>query len=130
MEEDKQTLLKKITVIIACVVLVALITYLTLPKRIGVGTINENESVWLKCSNSACNSEYQIGKKPYFEFIQENASPRMMRPPMLCKECNQKTVYRAVKCDKCGLIFYYGTSKDFMDRCPKCKYSKIEDSGK
>lgn len=55
----------------------------------------------------------------------------METPALKCEKCGQPSAYAAVKCGKCGLVFEAGAVKnDFPDKCPKCKYSKIEDERK
>ena len=87
------------------------------------------EKTWVKCRNQACEAEYEITKKEYFEYVEKHADLALLEvPPLVCKKCDQESVYRAVKCAKCGLVFETGTvPSDFEDRCPKCKYSKIEE---
>lgn len=91
------------------------------------------EMIWVKCKNADCGAEYQIGKKDYFEQLEEKMradTTTSQMPALTCKDCGEKSVYRAVKCEKCGNIFYYGRPDDFNDRCPKCAFSKIEDERK
>ena len=89
-------------------------------------------STWVMCRNPACKNAYEMNLKKYHEFIQANADPRSPMPPaMVCKKCRQKSVFRAVKCAKCGFVFEIGTVRaDFADRCPKCRYSKTEQDRK
>jgi len=89
-------------------------------------------STWVTCRNPACKAAYEMNLKEYHEFIQANADPRSPMPPaMVCKKCRQKSVFRAVKCAKCGFVFERGTVlADFADRCPKCRYSKTEQDRK
>jgi len=126
MEDDKKKALK-IAGIIVCVVLAALITYMNLPKRTGLGSIKEGELIWMKCKSKDCGAEYQIEKRDYFEFMQKNVSFAMVRPPMVCEKCNKKSAYRAVKCKKCDTMFFHGGSEGFMDRCTKCGFSETEE---
>jgi len=65
--------------------------------------------------------------------------PDMMRPgmmmpswgynePMTCPECGEEDFWLAIKCQKCGEVFFRGqTGGDFADECPKCGYSKIRE---
>ena len=92
----------------------------------------KDKTTWVKCRNYACGTEYEMYLKAYFEFIEENINPRMMAaPPMTCKKCREPSVYRAVKCGQCGMVFEMGSiPRDFADRCPKCGYSQIEKNRK
>ena len=76
-----------------------------------------------------CKAAYQMGKRAYFKYIEEHADPMSpSAPALVCKKCGKESIYRAEKCEKCGLIFLRGTvPNDFADRCPKCKYSETED---
>jgi len=136
-----------VLIIIACFALAATITYKKdvdykkeISKPSGIETIDPNELIWVKCTNTECNAEYQTGKRAYFEYLQANPpSPQefaaMMQDPtknptpaLICKECEQETVYRAEKCENCGLVFVRGAVRhDFADRCTACKYSRTED---
>jgi len=92
----------------------------------------KDKSTWVKCRNPQCGAEYQMNLKEYFEYMEEHADPgSLLPPPLVCKKCGQKSVYRAVKCEKCGFTFERGTVRaDFADRCPKCGYSKVEEARK
>ena len=89
---------------------------------------------WVKCSNKNCNAEYQMDLKDYYTALKENPDPNYPSsiPALVCEKCRQKSVYLAEKCEKCGLVFYLYSSgaKDFKDRCPKCRFSKIEEEEK
>jgi predicted Zn-ribbon and HTH transcriptional regulator len=89
-------------------------------------------STWVKCRNPACGHAWEMNLKEYFKYVEKHADPRSTKPPALvCKKCGQKSVYRAVKCAKCGFTFERGTvPADFADRCPKCRYSKVEEDRK
>ena len=97
----------------------------------GLDTIKRGEEMyWVKCNNPKCGAVYQMDKKDYFEQIEEKmrANPMaMVTPPLTCKECGKQSLFRAVKCEKCGHVFFYGHDPtDFADRCPECGYSKTE----
>jgi ribosomal protein L37E len=136
-----------VVIIIICFALAAAITYKKdadykkeTSKPAGIETIDPNELIWVKCTNPECNAEYQTGKQAYFKYLQENPpSPEefaalLQDPkknptaPLICKECGQETVYRAEKCENCGLVFIRGSVRhDFADRCTACGYSRTED---
>ena len=116
-----------IGIIVVCIVVAAAITIKTRTGDSGTASIKRGELMWVKCSNPDCEVEYQIDRKDYFDFLGEHMMGDT-EPPMVCKECERESVYRAVKCEKCGLIFFRGAvgHGDFADRCPECGYSKEE----
>jgi hypothetical protein len=88
-------------------------------------------------------AEYQMGMRDYFEYLNDNLpSPgefaAMMQdpnknptPPLPCTKCQAESVFRAEKCENCGIVFLRGSFKhDFADRCTGCNYSKVEDRRK
>ena len=96
----------------------------------GVDSIKRGEMLLVMCNNPACKATYEIDKKDYYTEIHDKmkTNPVMAgTPALLCKQCNEESVFRAVKCENCGHIFFYGNPADFDDRCPECKFSKIED---
>ena len=121
---------KKVIVgaIVGCLVLAAGITYVTNSPAGGIPKSFAKEVTWVKCRNPECEAEYQVTKKEYFQYQEEHYDPRVPgAPPMVCQQCGEESVYRAVKCEKCGLVFEMGTIRgDYNDRCPKCRYSKLE----
>jgi len=90
----------------------------------GIEGIGAGEKIWVKCNK--CGAEYQMSKKDYYEYIKTHMRG-ISTPPLPCKECGEEALYRAVKCEKCGHIFFYGqTPNDYSDRCPECGYSATE----
>jgi len=106
----------------------------------GLDSLPPGESIYIKCDNPECGAVYQMDKKDYFkqkeEKTQANRVPGMRPtvPPISCRECGKETAFRAVKCEKCGHVFFYGARKGtgpgFADRCPKCGFSKDEEGRK
>jgi hypothetical protein len=94
----------------------------------------EGKKTWVLCRNEACKAEYEIPLREYFVYVQENDDPREpSAPPLPCQKCSEKSVYEAIGCAKCGLVFEMasifavtGDRKDYPDRCPKCRYSQRE----
>ena len=121
-----------IGVIVGSLVLAAGITYMTRSPKGGIPKHFAQEMTWVKCRNPECRAEYQISKKEYFECVEEHHDPRIPHaPPLICQQCGQQSVYRAVKCERCGLVFEMGSVPgDYNDRCPECRYSKLEDEKK
>ena len=100
------------------------------PGSSGIESISETDMIWVKCKNSDCKAAYQMGKRAYYKYIEENIEPMaMVAPPLVCEKCSKKSVYRAEKCvnQDCGLVFLRGSvPNDFADRCPACSNSNIE----
>ncbi len=131
MEERKKKPIM-LGVIVVCLVLAGAIAYMNRPKRSGLDSIPSGQMIWVKCANSDCGAEYQIDRKGYLEYKEKHQNPMSLSaPPLVCEKCEKKSVFKAVKCEKCGLIFVYGAApKGFADRCPECGYSKIEEQRK
>ena len=131
MEEEKKKMIM-IAAIVICLLLAAVITAMRLMKP-GAGSIesiSESEMMWVKCINPKCGAEYQMSVKDYYAAMQgggdtvPDGQTRLGR----CKECGRDSLVKAIKCKKCGHVFVEGSvPDDFSDRCPKCKYSEIED---
>ncbi|HEW79544.1 MAG TPA: hypothetical protein ENH34_06260 [Phycisphaerales bacterium] len=118
-----------IGVVVGCVVLAAAITYKRSSDNTGLAVF-KGQLIWVKCRNADCEAEYQMDKKDYYEEVEERTTG-MFTPPLVCKECGEESIYAAIKCEKCGLIFFKGAvPNDFPDRCPECGFSKIEDTAK
>ena len=124
------------TVVIVLCLVVAIVIFL-LTRSGGSGGIQDiprgEKMFWVKCNNSKCNAEYQIDQRDYYEQIQEKqkANPLSLQTPALnCEKCGEPSVFRGEKCEKCGKVFFYGASKDYPDRCPDCKHSKMESERK
>jgi len=123
-----------IAVAIVCIALAAAISYSTHPRlfhrhRNWLDSIPKDEMIWVKCANEECGAEYQMNRRTYFKSLRE--SPYFedydVDPPLICKECGKASIYKAMKCEKCGGVFFpVSVSKDWGDRCPACGYSKIE----
>jgi len=96
---------------------------------IGIESIAPDKTVLMKCKNADCAVEYEISQKEYFETLQELVDPmKMDMPGIACKECGQIEAYRAIKCTKCGEIFFYGQSEGFVDKCTECGFSPTEEA--
>ena len=122
-----------IGIIVVCLVLAVVITLVRssgTPEG-SVRDIKRGEMLWVKCMNPECNAEYQIDKRDYYDALQQYQGPIMEGgvPPVVCKESGKESLFKAVKCEKSGKIFFEGAAgpTDYGDRCPECGYSKIED---
>ena len=125
MEESKKKPIM-LGIVVALLVLASVMAYTNRSKRGASGT----KAVWVKCGSPDCEAEYQMDKKEYTKFVSEHAEPDTISvtPPMVCKECEEESAFRSVKCEKCGLIFFWRTvPKDYADRCPGCGHSEKEE---
>lgn len=120
-----------IGIIVVCLALAAYITYRSSgqgsgPRRI---EIPQDAMIWVKCVNTRCNAAYEMSAIAYDEFQREHLSEDET-PPMSCEKCGKASAFEAMKCPKCGNVFISGESgpQDFSDRCPKCKFSAIEEA--
>jgi phage FluMu protein Com len=121
----------KISVIVACVVLVLVILGLRLfSDDSGLNEL-EGQMVLVKCNNPACYSTYEMDKKKFYSQLRDSlkTSKGFTTPAIKCDKCDEMSAYKAIKCEKCGEIFFesQGAASDFGDRCPFCKYSKSEE---
>lgn len=119
-------------VIVVCLILAVVILLVTRSGRSGgLEQVPRGEMIWIMCNNPQCKASYQMDKRDYFAKIEDkfksNPNPLALQTPALdCPKCGKASAFRAVKCEKCGHMFFYGNPNDFNDRCPECKYSKIE----
>jgi hypothetical protein len=132
MEENaKKTLL--IVVAVACLAAAGIIVYKTMGG--GAGPSQPTGKVWVKCNNPKCNNEYEITAKEYSDFVMQNGGYRQFMMsgavPMKCPKCNEDSVFKAVKCEKCGKVFFPETIEGKAeDTCPGCGYSPSEEAAK
>jgi ribosomal protein L40E len=121
-------------VVIACLAVAGVVTYSRYSGGGGLDSISEEDMIWVKCNNPACKAEYQMGRKGYHQYIQENVNPlAQTMPALVCEKCGEHSVYRAEKCQNpdCGIVFLRNSVPgDYADRCPKCKRSETEESRK
>jgi len=119
-----------VIVIVVCLILAATIYWFTRGSGgpSSVEDIDPSKMIWVKCNNPSCKAEYQISEREYYKYLEEHTDPMAMgAPALVCKKCGKKSVFRAVKCPKCGLVFFWGSvPADFADRCPECKFSQME----
>jgi predicted Zn-ribbon and HTH transcriptional regulator len=117
-------------VIVVCILVAVLVFVKTRGGSAGgVQSIDESEQIWVKCRQ--CGQSYQMGKKQYYEELEEkaraNPTPMMITPLLTCQKCGKDGIMKAHKCEKCGEVFFENSvPNDFADRCPKCKHSETE----
>ena len=124
MEDSKKKPLM-IGIVVICLVLAVGVTLRRSSKPEGIESIKRGEMVWMKCQNPECNAESQMDKKDYYEYIMQHTNTG---GAVVCDKCGQDSAYKAIKCEKCGKVFVgVPTVEDYLDRCPECGYSKMED---
>jgi hypothetical protein len=125
MEENaKKTLL--IVVAVACIAAAGIITYKTMGGGAAPG--QPASKMWVKCNNPKCDNEYQISAQEYTTFVMNNGGPRQFMMsgavPMKCPKCKEDSVFKAMKCEKCGKVFFPGAVEGKAeDTCPGCGHS-------
>lgn len=131
MEENvKKTVL--IVVVVVCIAAAGIITYL----RTSGGPGGGSGKMWVKCNNPKCGVDYEISIKEYDNFVR--STPGGSRAfamsgaiPMKCQKCQEPSVFAAIKCEKCGKVFFLGTVEgQYDDKCPGCGFSKSEEMAK
>ena len=89
-----------------------------------IDSVPEGETVWVKCSNPACGASYEMPLKEYYKKVEEKVAFTSV-PPIDCEKCGKESVFRAIKCESCGEVFFpYAGSETIRDQCPKCGFSK------
>jgi len=128
MKEGDKKLIKTV-IIIVCLGLAGTIVYMSRPRRSGLDSVPRGQMIWVKCANTDCGAEYEIDNRDYWEHIEKHRNPMSLSvPALVCRNCGKKSVFRAVKCEKCGLIFFHGTNQtSFADTCPGCGFSKMKE---
>lgn len=115
-------------IIVVCFALAGAITYKARRSKGPDLSSFKDKTVLVLCRNPDCKAQYEVNAKYYFEYTVKHKDPRVMAtPPLICEKCGKPSVYRAVRCEKCELVFERGSiPRHVEDRCPKCGYSKIE----
>jgi hypothetical protein len=94
-------------------------------------TSEHAEKIWVKCSNPYCGATYQMDQERFYAQIEARVRANadvFQIPALVCKQCGKASIYRAIRCDECGHIFFYGLHGDFGDTCPECGYSRAQQS--
>jgi phage FluMu protein Com len=130
--EDSAKKAVLITIIVVCLAAAGVITYMTMGGGgTGGGKI---DMVWVKCNNPSCGHEYQMSPKEYSDLVYKNDPRAVMMygaQPLKCPKCGENSVFAAIKCEKCGKVFFPGTVEgQFDDKCTGCGYSKKEEMSK
>jgi predicted RNA-binding Zn-ribbon protein involved in translation (DUF1610 family) len=132
MEQGKKNVIMGV-IIVACLAAAGVITFRSVkPKGAQVPEF-KGQTVWVKCSNKDCGHAWEMPKRDYFVWIEEHSNAATMStPPLICEKCGEESGYRAVKCEKCGLVFFWGAlgSDAYSDECPECGHSAVREGRK
>ena len=93
-----------ILIIAVCFIGAGVLAYTFMFSK-GGPQISDDEMTWVKCNNPACGAAYEMGKRKYYEEVEEKAQANpmaMTTPPLTCEKCGKNSVYRAIKCENCG----------------------------
>ncbi len=119
MEDSKK---KKVMIIIiaACLSVAAVMFFFTGSRKVKIPSF-EGETVTLLCLNPDCQVNYEMGKHEYYKYIKEHRNPLSLSAPMMtCEECEEQSVCKGFKCEKCDNTFLPSIQEQFPDTCPKC----------
>ena len=131
-EGKKKAIMLIITVVCLAAAGIIFYTQQSGSGKKGIEGLSDEKMVWVLCRNPDCGASYQMGMKTFFKMLEEEqkkAPMSMQVPALTCEKCGELSIYRAAKCEKCGLVFEWGTmgAQEFADRCPECGYSSIEE---
>ena len=120
-----------IGIAISCLVIAIGITVVTNLDRTGGG--GKAGPIQMLCVNPACNNAFEATEDEFRKLMsgEDGAPPMPMMmmetPTFKCPKCNEKSVYVAMKCEKCGNVFVpnYQNPADY-DKCSKCGFSKYQ----
>jgi predicted RNA-binding Zn-ribbon protein involved in translation (DUF1610 family) len=81
---------------------------------------------WFQMISKRLYGPLTVGGKTNDELIKQNLITSWGNADLglafTCPQCGQNTVYSAIKCDKCGKIFFFHPTDG--DKCPECGYSR------
>ncbi len=127
MEENRKNIIKIGAIVLCLLATIVIVVIRMNPKRgsRGLDSIPPGDIVLIKCENKQCEAVYKMNKKEYYTLVDEVAARMPNTPesplPVACKECQEASARKAVKCTECGHVFFYGEKpNDYPDRCPKC----------
>ncbi|MHC4394781.1 MAG: hypothetical protein ACYS1A_03930 [Planctomycetota bacterium] len=134
MEEGKKKAIM-LTLTVVFLALAGIIFFKTHSGSSGsdIKDIPDEIKVWILCRNPDCEASREMGMRAFFTALEESREPGAMQVPALpCEECGEPSVYRAAKCEKCDLVFEWGTmgAQAYADKCPDCGYSATEEGRK
>jgi len=126
---DKKKIL--LIALACCLLLVVGIIWVTSSENLtGIPDL-KGEMTWVKCSNPDCGISYEMPLRDYYQLV-DKKQKEAGGMNIVCKKCGKESLFKAVKCEKCQVVFFYvfGSVEDYADRCPECGFSKLEDASK
>jgi len=118
-----------IAIVVACLLAAGTIAYNSFSG--GGAKYDGDRKMALMCAE--CGG-FEVSGDEFREMMTQQGPEAMMMPgmgpqTMECPKCGKKSCMAAQKCQKCENIFVFGQAKDqnYPDRCPKCKYSGMEE---
>lgn len=127
MDESKKKLVM-VVVVVVCLALAGAIAVINFGG--GGGTSAEAQGPQpLLCVNPDCGHIFEMSIEERREIIRERGRMRRRGGPQAftCPKCGEESAYQANKCTKCSTVFIPDYTGDFVDRCPECGYSAIEE---
>ena len=126
--EDSSKKSLMIGVIVVCMAVAGIITFTRKSDSTSPRVSMSGKKTLVKCSNPDCGAEYEMDEQEYYDEISERIDrTKFVTQPLVCKECGKESIYKALKCSKCGAVFFYASSDDYADRCSECGYSPTDD---
>ena len=128
---------KKLAVIVFCFSLAIILFYFFVIKGgSSSDSFKEPGVYYMICNSPKCAETFELTAEEY-RAIDDNAPAGVgmmsLNPPsaLICSACKQQSLFRAIKCEECGVFFLPNfMTDDYSDRCPDCGYSKMEDISK
>ncbi len=127
MEEGKKKPIM-IGVIVACLILAGAITYFRTVGGQEDFSVYAGEMIWVVCTNQDCNAQYSMDKQAFYEEVKKKGKG-YSKPVLTCKDCDEDSLYEAIKCEKCEAVFFEGAVSGegiFGDTCPECGHSAFK----
>ncbi len=131
MDRKKKKQLIFAVICLAAAVVITAVFY----NPFGGGSSGLKKPVQLLCVK--CGAGFEITSGEYEKQMTEKGAigpkgPTGPPPGLKCPNCGQEEAYTAIKCNKCGKVFFPdpGNYADFLDRCPECGYSAKEEKYK
>ena len=124
MEENRRKVVL-VALAVACFAGAAVVFVMNRSKG-GDLDVFKGQVILLMCKKSECGHVFEMDKKQYYEYLEANRDPTTLSsPPAQCPECGENSGVRAVRCEKCEEVFFYGAVQGmYRDTCPKCSFSR------
>ena len=129
MDDSKKKMIMLGAVIIC---LIGAVVMFSKSRSSNVKAIGGSKDVAFKCTAEDCGSEFTMSLSEYNKLTKKQFPGGM---PMggaqvvaECPVCKEKIAIPAIKCTKCGKIFFSNTVEgDYPDICPECGFSRLQE---